>query len=40
MLCDELEGWERGEMEVQKRENIGIHMTDSFHHTTETNKSL
>ena len=40
MLCDELEGWDGGEMEAQKRGDIGIHMTDSLHRTAETNKSL
>ena len=39
MLCDDLDGWDCGK-EVQGGGDIGIHIADSLHCTTETNTTL
>ena len=42
MLCDDLDGWDkgRGGREVQEGGDICIHVADSLHCTAETNTPL
>ena len=41
MLCDDLDGWDGGGgKETQEGGDVGIHIADSLHCTTETNTTL
>ena len=40
MLCDDLDGWDVGEGEVQEGEDTGIRIADSLRCTAETNTAL